>query len=243
MNKPLNGPIYGSTPHLMGSLLGPGDHHIHPAHHEIFTKKELKDSIVFVQEKLDGTCVGVYKSPIGLMALNRRGYDLSSNAPTEDQALFYKFVMHNRDKFNDVLKEGELLVGEWLYKARGTQYDIRCEPFFPFDCFNMTMVRGVLCRVRSENTLSFYQRFGDIFSLPFLVSAGSAIEIAEAFDFLKSGTGKFIWPVEGEPEGLIYRLENDGNLMMKAKWVRPDYEPLKFAKDPKIFITNHIIYS
>lgn len=75
MNKPLGGKSYGSIPHLLGSRLGPKDHHIHEGQHKICTER-LRDNkdVIIVQEKLDGSCTAVAKINGEIVALGRSGY-------------------------------------------------------------------------------------------------------------------------------------------------------------------------
>ena len=56
MKKPLGKKAYGSIPHLPGSRLGSGDHHISEGQAKIATEK-LRDKYdqLFVYEKLDGS--------------------------------------------------------------------------------------------------------------------------------------------------------------------------------------------
>jgi hypothetical protein len=55
LSKPLGQKAYGSIPHLPGSRLGEGDHHVSEGQAIIATKKARdKNDLIIVQEKLDG---------------------------------------------------------------------------------------------------------------------------------------------------------------------------------------------
>ena len=78
--KPLGGKSYGSIPHLIGSKLGDGDHHVHDGQHRICTEKTRdKHDLVIVQEKYDGSNVGVANIGGEIIALTRAGYTADSS--------------------------------------------------------------------------------------------------------------------------------------------------------------------
>jgi hypothetical protein len=59
-HRPLGSRSYGSTAHLPGSRIGPGDHKCHDGQKRIATEKARdKHDQIIVQEKLDGSNVGV----------------------------------------------------------------------------------------------------------------------------------------------------------------------------------------
>lgn len=61
--KPIGRKAYGSIPHLPGSRLGPGDHHIHEGQAAILTQRARdRHDEVLLQEKLDGCFT--YRTPI-----------------------------------------------------------------------------------------------------------------------------------------------------------------------------------
>ena len=73
--KPLGSKNYGHIPHLPGSRMGPGDHKCHEGQTRIATAKVRdKNDEIFVQEKLDGSNVGVARIGDVLHALGRSGY-------------------------------------------------------------------------------------------------------------------------------------------------------------------------
>ena len=59
-DKPLGQKAYGHIAHLPGSRMGPGDHSCHPGQARIATERTRdRHDQVWVQEKLDGSCVSV----------------------------------------------------------------------------------------------------------------------------------------------------------------------------------------
>jgi hypothetical protein len=73
--KPLGHRAYGSIPHLPGSRRGPADKGLSEHQARILTEKGRdKHDTIIVQEKLDGSCVGVAKLDGRLVALIRAGF-------------------------------------------------------------------------------------------------------------------------------------------------------------------------
>jgi hypothetical protein len=78
--KPLGAKSYGHIAHLPGSRMGPGDHKCHEGQKRIATEKPRdRHDEVIVQEKLDGSNVGVARLDGMLYALTRAGYDADSS--------------------------------------------------------------------------------------------------------------------------------------------------------------------
>src|SRR2546430_1897585 len=127
--KPLGMKNDGHIAHLPGSRMGPGDHTCEAGQARIATLKarDRHDHII-VQEKLDGTNVGVARVDGVLYPLVRAGY-VADTSPFEQHWRFAQWVYSNQDRFLAVLRDGERLVGEWLMQAHGTRYQLEHEPF------------------------------------------------------------------------------------------------------------------
>lgn len=131
--KPLGKPSYGSIPHLPFSRLGPADHYISDGQAKICTEKTRdKHDVVIVQEKLDGSNVGVAKINGKVIAITRAGY-LATDSPHLQHHYFDRYVKDNYKNFDLALYEGERFCGEWLAMAHGTRYNLPHAPFVVFD--------------------------------------------------------------------------------------------------------------
>ena len=85
IDKPLGGKAYGHIPHLPGSRRGPGDHGLSERQASIATTKARdRHDKVFVEEKLDGSCVAIAKIEGQIVPLIRSGY----------KALSSKYLQH-----------------------------------------------------------------------------------------------------------------------------------------------------
>ena len=169
---------------------------------------------------MDGSNVGVARVDGQIVALGRAGY-LAQTSPFEQHQLFAEYVRHKEQRF-DFLEEGQRLVGEWLAQAHGTRYELRHEPFVPFDL----MVGND--RMPYSEVKSVVKARGWI--MPYTVHVGDPISVKDALDFLgEYGKHGALDPVEG----VVYRVERDKRTNPNSKervrvvdylvkWVRPD---------------------
>ena len=219
--KPLKSKSYGSIPHLIGSRVGPSDHHAHDGQVKICTEQARdKHDLIIVQEKLDGGNVGVCKIDGNIMAITRAGY-LASTSPYRTHHQFELWVSKEKQRFDCLLNEGERVCGEWLLTAVGTKYNLPHEPFVAFD-----LIQGkerVPFRPFLERVLNFD------FIVPRVLKIGSPLSIKEAMhliDHNASGHGA-IEPVEGA----VWRVERKGKVDFLCKYVRPDKVDGKYLKE------------
>lgn len=206
--KPLGQKSYGSIPHLIGSRLGPGDHHAHEGQLRIATEKlRDKHDKVYIQEKLDGGNVGIVKLNGKILAITRAGY-LAESSQYKTHHAFKHWVQDNELRFISLLKEGERLCGEWLLTAVGTIYNLPHEPFVAFD---------LMVGNDRANMTEFYDRVYGRFILPRILS-GEPINIAQVEQIIEPSGHGAIDPVEGA----VWRVERKGKVDFLVKYVRPD---------------------
>lgn len=207
--KPLGQKAYGHIAHLPGSRMGPGDHKCHEGQARIATEKVRdRHDRVWVQEKLDGSCVSVARVNGEIIPLSRAGYR-AITSPYYHHILWDRWVRDNFGRFDSLLAEGERVVGEWLAQAHGTRYDLTGrEPFVAFD---------LMLGARRLPYEEFRDRIAETFFIPPLLG-DRPMSIEEATGNL--GTGHFgaLEPVEGA----VWRVERKGTVDFLAKYVRPD---------------------
>lgn len=231
--KPLNGKCYGHIAHLRHSRMGPGDHvcNIGDEIRATINVKDKYDRIV-VQEKLDGTNVGVAKINNMCIPLVRSGYVATSSKYLQHH-LFAKWVYENIERFDNLLDEDERVCGEWLAMAHSTRYKLIHEPFVIFD-----IMRGIK-RITHDVLYSRTMEHG--FTIPHIIHVGKSLSIKEAMEKLgKYGFHGAIDPIEGavwriERNELVDKRDNSGprrwiveNLV---KYVRPDKKDGIYFKD------------
>ncbi len=242
--KPLGHKNYGSIPHLPGSRLGGGDHKCDEGQAIIACKKTRdKHDRIIVQEKLDGSNVGVARIDDILFPLTRAGY-IANTSPYKMHHIFYNWVFENIERFMTVLKNDERLCGEWLLVAHGTKYDLPHEPFVLFDIMTQKHKRMPFDEFNKRIELGKFIK-------PYLLSDGPPLSINEAMKKLN------IYGFHGakEPvEGAVWRIErnilNDarkGNAYGRhyivdflVKYVRPDKEDGKYLNGDEILYNEYI---
>ena len=215
--KPFGIKSYGSIGHLPSSRLGPGDHKLHEGMAEILTAKGRKhqdrsrDTII-VQEKLDGSNVGIGKLDGNIIPLVRSGYRAESS-PYVQHHLFASWVHKNWNKFHPFLSEGERLCGEWLAQAHGTRYNLTHDPFVAFDLFrDGNRILYVELKQRCEEAGIETPHL-----LHFGVDAPCSVDHAMAL-LGPHGHHGAIDPAEGA----VWRCEAHGKVDFLGKYVRPD---------------------
>jgi ATP-dependent RNA circularization protein (DNA/RNA ligase family) len=208
-HKPLGQKSYGSIPHLIGSRVGPSDHHAEIGQCRIATEKPRdKHDLVIVQEKLDGGNVGVAKLNGQILAVTRAGY-LALTSPYKTHHAFEKYVRKNERRFDLLLSEGERVCGEWMLTAVGTKYNLPHEPFVPFD-----IMVGTERLLFSE--VSKRLRLCD-FTMPQTLSIGQPLPIETALILCETSAHGAM----EEVEGAIWRVERKGKVDFLCKFVKP----------------------
>jgi hypothetical protein len=206
--------LYGSIPHLPGSRAA-ADRTLSPslARRCIDASAARAGEEVIVQEKLDGSCVAVVRNAEGRLEARGREGRLCAESRNEGRRMFAAWVAANEERFAGLVGEDEVLVGEWLALVHGTRYELAHDLFVPFD-----LVRGPE-RVRApvDELTARLARTG--LPLPAVVHRGAPIAIDAACTLLgERGRHGAIDPAEG----LVYRVERAGAVVLIAKWVRPD---------------------
>ena len=234
-NKPLNRKSYGSIAHLPNSRLGSGDHKCSEGQARIATeKKRDKHDLIIVQEKVDGTNVGIAKLNGEILPITRAGY-LANTSPYKMHHQFYDWVLNQKNRFSELLNEGERICAEWMLVAHGTKYKLPHEPFIAFDIMKGTE-RMVFSKF-TERLLPF-----DIIQ-PRLISMGEPSSVKDAMEAVKlSGHGAI-----DDVEGCVWRVErnklidkhSDNRMWIVdylVKYVRPD-------KIDGIYLSDNPIYN
>jgi len=156
-----------------------------------------------------------------LFALTRAGY-IAFTSPYEQHHHFGRWVLKNRERFLEVLKEGERLCGEWLMQAHGTRYDLKHEPFVAFD---------LMVGTDRELYDVFLERVAPgKFVTPHLLHRGKPLSVTDA---MRALDGKGFHGALDAVEGAVWRVErnvlvgkNTGErrwtVDFLAKYVRPD---------------------
>ena len=214
-DRPLHRKAYGSIPHLPGSRPTPGDHYISPGQAEICQRNaRSRRRLIIVQEKLDGACTAVAKTPdSNIIALSRSGRPARSH-PFAHIRLFANWVDIRQDRFADLLRPGWRIVGEWLAVAHGIRYDLPHDLWAYFDVFDENNRR------MEQDEITLYGA-DHLFRGATTIHVGGPFPAPELLDSIGNGYSG----AQESAEGLVYRVEHKGKVEFLAKYVRHDLEP------------------
>lgn len=208
---------YPRTPHVYGSTGTADDKHLG----EEETLRLLADSSLIVEEKIDGTNVGIHFSPSGKMMLQCRGHLISEGMhPQYD--LFKQWTNVKRGALESGLGARYILFGEWMYAKHSVRYLDLPHFFFEFDVYDKEEEvflsldhRMVLIEQLEIETVPILHR-GEI----------SREELAHLIGPSRFNS-EFDNPVTGVKdklmEGLYLRTELEGRVTRRAKLVRPEF--------------------
>jgi hypothetical protein len=122
---------YPRTPHLFGSTGTDDDKHLGQEESESF----IADPSLIVEEKLDGTNVGIHFTASGRMVLQCRGHEITEGMhPQYD--LFKQWTSVKRPTLEATLADRFILYGEWLYAKHSIHYRKLPHYFFEFDIYD-----------------------------------------------------------------------------------------------------------
>lgn len=134
---------YPRTPHLFGSKGTDDDKHLS----ERDSAKFIADPMLIIEEKLDGTNVGIHFDARGELVLQCRGHLITPGMhPQYD--LFKQWCQVKREVLLERLEKRYILFGEWMYAKHTIHYRQLSHYFFEFDIYDK----------EAEHFLSYPQR-------------------------------------------------------------------------------------
>jgi hypothetical protein len=208
---------YPRTPHLFGSRGTDDDKHLGEAESSRF----IADQSLIVEEKLDGTNVGIHFGDAGELVLQCRGHLITEGMhPQYD--LFKQWAAVKRFVLEERLETRFILFGEWLYARHSILYRRLPHFFFEFDIYDK----------EDELFLSLERR------LALLEGTGiHTVPVLHTGKLKREQLGDLIGPTPFDAhfenpltkrtdnlmEGLYLRAEANGAVSGRAKFVRPEF--------------------
>lgn len=176
-------------------------------------KKQNKNDVVIVTEKIDGMNAGVVKKDGVLYAVNRKGY-LAKNMGLvrEELSLLGKcwdtWVNLHYDVYNEILKDGERFVFENCIIQHTLSYKFHSDPVFLLAKYNADGARVPYSELRE---------IGKEYDLvmPPLLNYGCAIPPELVLNQYPNGLAGS----RDEIEGIVYVYEHNGKFDGSAKYV------------------------
>lgn len=208
---------YPRTPHLFGSKGTDDDKHLSERDSNDF----IADSSLIVEEKIDGTNVGIHFNEKGDLILQCRGHLITAGMhPQYD--LFKQWCHVKRDVLYERLNQRYILFGEWMYAKHTIHYRKLTHYFFEFDIYDKEADHFLTLPSR----MAILDQSG-IQTVP-IVHQGAIkrSQLAEligpsAFDsqFEHPGSKR----TDALMEGLYFRVEDESSVTGRAKFVRPEF--------------------
>lgn len=208
---------YPRTPHLFGSKGTDDDKHMSAVESERF----LAERSLVVEEKIDGTNVGIHFTSSGKMALQCRGHLITEGMhPQYD--LFKQWAAVKRSVLEDRLQDRFILFGEWVYARHSIHYRRLPHYFFEFDIYDK--VAREYLDLRHRLVLLEGLR---IETVPVLHTGALSKEDLAGLIRQSRFDSRFEHPLTKHTddlvEGLYLRTESNGRVVARAKWVRPEF--------------------
>ena len=226
---------YPRTHHLAGSRLGPGDEDL-----EQIPLNTLKGRPVVIEEKLDGANCAFSFSNEGELRLQSRGHYLEGGPRERQFEMLKAWANRYASDFHQAIGDRYIVYGEWTYGKHTIFYDELPHYFHEFDILD-TETMTFLDTPRRRELL------GDlpIVSVPILHQGDGAC-LADPTNFVTTSAykspgwkerlteaatsaGQDSVQVHRETdrsdlsEGLYIKIEEDGVVKERFKWVRYDF--------------------
>ena len=208
---------YPRTPHLFGSRGTDDDKHMGEAESHRF----LSDKSLIVEEKLDGTNVGIHFTTQRDLVLQCRGHLITEGMhPQYD--LFKQWAAVKRPMLEERLMDRFILFGEWLFAKHSIHYRRLSHYFYEFDIYDKEI----------EDFLSLEQRLVllegmNVPTVPVIHTGSLERDRLTSMIGLARFDSHFENPLTGQTdplmEGLYLRTEANGVVTGRAKFVRFEF--------------------
>lgn len=207
---------YPRTPHLAGSEGTSDDKRLG----RVDTARILNDKSLIVEEKLDGTNVGIHIAD-GRLVLQCRGHEITAGMhPQYD--LFKQWATTKQTVFENLLGEQYLMYGEWLYAKHSIYYRKLPHYFFEFDIFD----KQEQVFLDLERRLALISGSG-IETVPVIhrgaIQLESLLEKITTSQFDSQFENPLSSRTDAVMEGVYLRTEAQGIVTTRAKYVRPEF--------------------
>ena len=208
---------YPRTPHLFGSKGTDDDKHLG----EVESTKFIADGSLIVEEKIDGTNVGIHFSNKGELVLQCRGHLITEGMhPQYD--LFKQWATVKRYVLEQRLENRFILFGEWVYARHSVFYRQLTHYFFEFDIYDKD--RNAFLDLNHRSALlegTGLQTVPVLHSGP--LNRTDLEELLGPSSFESHFENPLTKRVDNLMEGIYLRTEAEGVVTGRAKIVRPEF--------------------
>jgi hypothetical protein len=226
---------YPRTRHLHGSRFQAGDEDL-----DAVPMDELRGRHVVIEEKMDGANCGVSFGPDAALLLQSRGHYLQGGPRERQFDLLKQWTGAMVDRLFDRLGGRYVMYGEWLYAKHTVYYDALPHFFMEFDVLDTetdefldTPRRAELLGDLPVNPVKvlYAGPFPGEDALREMIGPSHFITVA-APQNLRDEVERLGWDVEravrqtdlsGMMEGLYLKVEEDGVVKERLKFVRAEF--------------------
>jgi hypothetical protein len=208
---------YPRTPHLFGSHGTDDDKHLSESESQQF----IADDSLIVEEKIDGTNVGIHFSAGGGMILQCRGH-LVTEGMHPQYDLFKQWAAARRFALERHLENRLILFGEWAYARHSLHYRQLPHYFLEFDIYDKEQGCFLSLARRLEILDGMH-----VPTVPVLHRGPLGKEELARLVGPSQFDSHFVNPhtkqADNLMEGLYLRTEQEGAVSGRAKFVRPEF--------------------
>ena len=226
---------YVRTPHLEGSRLQPGDEDLSQIPFSAIAGRHL-----VVEEKCDGANTAVSFDAAGELLLQSRGHYLTGGWRERHYDLLKQWAGVHRDALYAVLGGRYIMYGEWMYAKHTVYYDRLPHYFLEFDildretgAFLDTPARRDMLRdvpvvsvpVLAEGEFREKERLLQLLGHSNYISDGHMEHLRQVSRRLGLDEERQCRETDPLPtmEGLYLKVEEDGRVTDRMKFVRPTF--------------------
>lgn len=226
------------TPHIKGSNIQIGDEDLKQISFDL-----LKGKKIIVEEKIDGANTAISFNSNGDLLLQSRGHLLTGGNREKHYSLFKQWAYTLKDQLYSVLKDQYILYGEWMYAKHTVYYDQLPHYFFEFDIYDKdnkkfldTKSRKELIKnlpiisvpILKEDSFNSLEELIQLISKSNLISSHNKLSLMNSVEELGLDPELIIKQTDlsGIMEGLYIKLEEDGEVKLRAKYVKPNFTQL-----------------
>ena len=181
----------------------------------------IADPSLIVEEKLDGTNVGIHFTSAGKMFLQCRGHEITSGMQAQYD-LFKQWTYGIRAVMEVVLEDRFILFGEWLYARHSVHYRTLPHYFFEFDIYDKE--RRIFLDLQSR--LGMLEGMG-IQTVPVIhrgpTTASELLAMIGPSRFDSAFENPLTGKTDNLMEGVYLRTESADRVTGRAKLVRPEF--------------------
>lgn len=208
---------YPRTPHLFGSTGTADDKRLGAQESEQF----IADPSLVVEEKIDGTNVGIHFSQSGELVLQCRGHLINEGMhPQYD--LFKQWAVVKRPTLEQMLEDRFILFGEWVYARHSIHYRSLPHYFFEFDIYDK--IQQVFLPLARR--LDLLEGIG-IETVPVIHTGAISRKALEKLIGVSAFDSSFENPITNQTdnlmEGVYLRTETTTAVTGRSKFVRPEF--------------------